>query len=51
MFVFVNFIIILNDIIAINNKTDAILNRGNSEGSNTRLQKLCVMATGAEDSF
>ena len=40
---------ILNNITRINNKTGAILNRGRSEGSNTRLQKSRGKAVGVAD--
>ena len=49
MFVFVSDTKCLNNIIVVNNKTGAIVNRVMSKGSNTRLQKLCGTVEGATD--
>ena len=51
MSAYVNETKILSNMIVINNKTGAILNRGRSEVSNMRLQKLCGTVTGVVDQF
>ena len=49
MSIYVNDTKIVYNIIVINNKTGAILKRGRSEGSNTRLHKLGGTAAEAAD--